>query len=146
MLMKLRENPDCGYEAEHSPVTVENPFLSPGSAESTCPCGATTLGHSERLRGEKMGGKVFYLVISKCMILLKKSQSKPRPGQVPKCMTENNLVQLTQTCRIHLLCPIYTSAVLFHGLSEGGHLTPQLSPHPPTKTGHFLMISAEHGL
>lgn len=63
MLMKLRENPDCGDEAEHSPVSVESPFLSPGSAEPACPCGAATLGHSERSRGK--GKKDFYLVISK---------------------------------------------------------------------------------
>lgn len=69
MLMKLRENSDCGYEVEHSPVTVESPFLSLGSAEPACPCGAATLGHSERLRGEKGREKEknFYLLISKCL-------------------------------------------------------------------------------
>ena len=56
MLMKLRQNPDCGYEAEDSPVTVVNPFLSPGSAEPACPSEAATLGHSERLGGEKAEG------------------------------------------------------------------------------------------
>lgn len=55
-MMKLRQNPDRDYETEDSPVTVENPFLSPGSAEPACPSGAATLGHSERLGAEKAEG------------------------------------------------------------------------------------------
>lgn len=69
MLMKLRQNPSYGYEAEDSPVIVENLFLSPGSAEPACPSGAAALGHSERLGGEnaKGGEKALCLVTPKCL-------------------------------------------------------------------------------
>lgn len=52
------------------------------------------------------------------MTLLKTSQSKPRAGQVPKPMAESNPIQLTVTWTTHLLCPVYTSAVSYHGSSE----------------------------
>jgi len=53
MLMQPRQNPDCGDEAEDSPVTVESLLLSLGSAEAACPVGAATPGHSERGGGKK---------------------------------------------------------------------------------------------